>query len=141
MVQDVANLATVLAKHSGSFTVASYDTSDNYLPQDEFKRDKYSSDTEWYWVPAAPAGGGKRPEAKKLMKPKKDAPMDKVIDFASQSLGGSVMNVEELQGKFKELVAEQEAQKKKESDDAKAASEPPPEAVAAADSSDSSPDS
>merc|ERR1719234_2495729 len=71
-VTQVENLAKVLEPHAGLFTVASYDTSENYLPQTEFKREKYSSDTEWYWVPSKPGSGGERPPMKKLMKPKKD---------------------------------------------------------------------
>lgn len=104
--KEVENLAKALEPHAGLLTVASYDTSDNYLPQGEFKRDKYSSDTEWYWVPAKPAGSDARPAMKKLTKPKKDAPIKNVIEFAVKSLGASALNTEELMGRFDELMKE-----------------------------------
>merc|ERR1712232_862771 len=76
---EASHLAEVLAPYADSFTVASYDTGDNYNPGTEFKREKYSSDTEWYWV----AKDG----TKMITKPKKDAPIKTVIEFAKKQSG------------------------------------------------------
>ena len=35
-----------------------------YVPGDDFSREKYSSDTEWFWV----APGGEKASVKKLTK-------------------------------------------------------------------------
>merc|ERR1719401_902710 len=85
--KEAQHLAKTL-EEVGGFTVASYDTSENYVPPGDFSRQKFSSDTEWYWVPAKPAGA-ERPAIKKLTKPKKDAPMKKVLEFAAKESGGS----------------------------------------------------
>lgn len=73
-------MATVLAPSADIITVKRLDTSDNWLPS-TFTRQKFSSDTEWYWIPAK--GGA----PKKLAKPKKDAPMKKVIQFLVAEAG------------------------------------------------------
>lgn len=99
---EATNLATALSAHSERFTVASYDTADNYLPPGDFKRDKFSSDTEWYWIPAK-ASGQARPEAIKLTKPKKDAPIKTVLEFVGK-VGG--VNVDETMQRFEELMKE-----------------------------------
>jgi thiol-disulfide isomerase/thioredoxin len=99
-------LADVLDQADDSFTVASYDTSENYLPgytPGNFKRQKYASETEWFWVPAKPAGEA-RPAITKLMKPKKDAPVKNVVDFALKQSGGS-SKVEDLMGLYNEKIA------------------------------------
>ncbi|CAE8689609.1 unnamed protein product, partial [Polarella glacialis] len=71
---EVANLAVALEKFADNLTVASFDTSENHLPHEHFPRQKHSSDTEWFWV-------SKHGAMKKLTKPKKDAPVRKVVEF------------------------------------------------------------
>mmetsp|Transcript_81492 Transcript_81492/g.264001 ORF Transcript_81492/g.264001 Transcript_81492/m.264001 type:complete len:684 (+) Transcript_81492:75-2126(+) len=102
--KEVENLAKALEPHADGVTVANYDTSDNYLPQDDFKREKYSSDTEWYWVPAS-TNGVQRPPMKKLMKPKTDAPIKKVLEFLKKQSGLDI-NVDETYKRFEELMTE-----------------------------------
>jgi len=99
--KEAQHLAAVL---EAVVDVGSYDTSDNYMPAGDFKRDKYSSDTEWYWVPAKPAGA-ERPAAKKLMKPKKDAPIKNVLEFAAKQLEGS-FKVEDILTAFEKLMVD-----------------------------------
>lgn len=70
-----------------------------------FKREKYSSDTEWYWVPAKPAGAEARPAIQKLLKPKKDAPIRAVIEFAAKQAGQG-LQVDDLMKRFEELMKE-----------------------------------
>lgn len=77
---EVDNLATALVHFAESITVKRLDTSENWLPS-TFTRQKFSSDTEWYWIPAK---GG---VPKKLTKPKKDASMKKVIQFLKAEAG------------------------------------------------------
>lgn len=90
---EAVSLAKALASHADRFAVASYDASENYLPPDQFKRDKYSSDTEWFWVPTDGSG------IKKLMKPKKDAPIKNVLEFVKKQSGLEV-DVKDLMVKF-----------------------------------------
>merc|ERR1712232_865002 len=92
---EASHLAEVLAPYADSFTVASYDTGDNYNPGTEFKREKYSSDTEWYWV----AKDG----AKMLTKPKKDAPIKTVIEFAKKQSGLEI-DVDAEMTKFEQMM-------------------------------------
>lgn len=95
--------STVHESEAGkSFVVASLDTSDNYVPPEDFKRDKYSSDTEWYWV--TKGSDPLHPTVKKLMKPKKDAPIKNVIEFAGKMLGADALNVEDAISKFEKLM-------------------------------------
>lgn len=102
--KEVENLAKALEPHASSLTIASYDTADNFLPTDDFKRDKFSSDTEWYWVPAK-AAGADRAAIRKLMKPKKDAPVKTVIEFAKEH-SGLPLDVEALEASFAALMLE-----------------------------------
>lgn len=106
------HLASALEPMSDSLTVASYDTSDNYLPPQDFKRDKDASDTEWYWVPAKPPDA-ERPPIKKLMKPKKDAPIHTALEFAAKHIGAS-LSMEETMAKFEQLMEENPPPKKTE---------------------------
>jgi hypothetical protein len=76
--KEVEHLASAFDPMSAEMTVASYDTASNYLPPADFTRDKYNSDTEWYFV----AGNGA--PVQKLMKPKKNAPIPTVIAWASK---------------------------------------------------------
>merc|ERR1712093_526852 len=101
--KEVEHLAKIL-ESVDSFDVASYDTSDNYVPTMDFKREKYSSDNEWYWVPAKPADA-ERPPMKKLMKPKKDAPIKNVIEFAAKQSGGS-FDAENIMAKLEKLMTD-----------------------------------
>jgi len=100
--KEIEHLTKALDSVVDSFTLASYDTSDNYLPTEDFKRDKYSSDTEWYWVPAQ-GTDGTRAAAKKLTKPKKDAPIKTVVEFAAKQ---STFSVEDVMTKFEKLMEE-----------------------------------
>eukprot|EP00928_Gymnodinium_smaydae_P012921 TRINITY_DN14721_c0_g1_i1.p1 TRINITY_DN14721_c0_g1~~TRINITY_DN14721_c0_g1_i1.p1 ORF type:complete len:395 (-),score=78.08 TRINITY_DN14721_c0_g1_i1:253-1437(-) len=102
--KEAKHLATVL-NGVGDFVVAGYDTSDNYFPPDDFKRQKFVADTEWYWVPAANDGSDDRPPMKKLMKPKVDAPIKNVVEFAIKS-SNSKHNVEDIMAKFEKLMQE-----------------------------------
>merc|ERR1719330_2332062 len=68
-LKEAENLAKALEPHAEALSVATYDTSDNYISP-AFAREKYSSDTEWYWVPKEGVAG-----IVKLTKPKKDAPI------------------------------------------------------------------
>uniref|UniRef100_A0A7S4SQE6 CS domain-containing protein n=1 Tax=Alexandrium monilatum TaxID=311494 RepID=A0A7S4SQE6_9DINO len=101
--KEVENLAKVLEPYSESLTVATYDSSDNYVPPEDIQRDKYSSDTEWFWVPKVE--GGERPAIKKLMKPKKDAPINTVIEFAKKQSGLDI-DVSATMQKFEEQMKE-----------------------------------
>jgi len=103
-LKEAENLATALQPYATAFTVASYDTAENYKP-DVFKRDKYSSDTEWFWVPTKGAGESERGPMKQLMKPKKDAPIKKVIEFVKK-MSGSDIDVDATMSKFEELMKE-----------------------------------
>ena len=77
-------MARALQSHASLFTVATYDTSDNYLPQVEIKRDKYSSDAEWRWVPAKPAGTETWLAIQKLLKPTKNSAIRAVIELVAK---------------------------------------------------------
>jgi len=89
-LKETEHLATALEPHSDAFTVASYDTSENYFPKaDFFNREKYASDAEWYWVPAKGAADSERPPIKKLMKPKKNVPVKKILEFVAEQVGAS----------------------------------------------------
>lgn len=85
-LKEAENLAKVLASHSAGVTVAAYDTADNYWPTGKFSREKYSSDTEWFWV-AKPSTASDGPALTKLTKPKKDAPMKTVLEFLKKQSG------------------------------------------------------
>jgi len=74
-LKQVESFAKALSVSSEKLTVASYDTSENYLPPGAFSRERFASHSEWYWIPA---GGG---SPTKLAKPKKDASIEKVIRF------------------------------------------------------------
>lgn len=100
---ETENLAKVLEANSDSVTVASYDSSDNYVPAEDFQREKYSSDTEWYWVPKKE--GDSRPAIKKLTKPKKDAPIRNVVEFLKKQ-SGLDMDVEAVMKKFEDQMKE-----------------------------------
>lgn len=100
--KETENLAKALEPFADKVTVASYDTSDNYAAS-EFKREKYSSDTNWYWVPAA--SGQERPPVKQLMKPKKDAPIKKVMEFLKK-VSGFDLDTGTLYARFEELMKE-----------------------------------
>jgi len=102
--KEAQHLATVLDGVVDSFAVASYDTGDNYIPPADFTRAKYSSDTEWYWVPAKAAGSERAPIIK-LTKPKKDAPIKKVLEFALKQSGATFI-VDELLAKHEILMVE-----------------------------------
>lgn len=91
----------MLAEHSGSVTLGKYDTSDNYLPQAGFKREKYASDTEWFWIPQGTGAA----DLKKLMKPKKDAPIKAVVGFLKKQ-SGLDLDVDSVMGKFEEKMQE-----------------------------------
>ncbi|CAJ1381865.1 unnamed protein product [Effrenium voratum] len=71
-LKEAENLAKVLEPLA--LTVGGYDTADNFLPAEEFGRERYASHAEWYWIPVNGA-------PKKLSKPKKDPPMKKVLQF------------------------------------------------------------
>merc|ERR1712232_1407598 len=75
--------------------VASYDTGDNYNPGTEFKREKYASDTEWYWVT--------KDGAKMLTNPKKDAPIKTVLEFAKKQSGLGI-DVEAYMANFEQMM-------------------------------------
>jgi thiol-disulfide isomerase/thioredoxin len=100
--KEVENLAKALEPHADKFIVASYDSSDNHVPS-EFKREKYSSDTVWYWVPAA--AGQERPPIVKLMKPKKEAPIKKVLQFLKKQSDFD-LDTDALNTRFEELMKE-----------------------------------
>eukprot|EP00420_Gonyaulax_spinifera_P015677 CAMPEP_0197908272 /NCGR_PEP_ID=MMETSP1439-20131203/66543_1 /TAXON_ID=66791 /ORGANISM="Gonyaulax spinifera, Strain CCMP409" /LENGTH=92 /DNA_ID=CAMNT_0043529755 /DNA_START=6 /DNA_END=281 /DNA_ORIENTATION=+ len=70
-VKKAENLAKALEEYADAFTVASLDSNENYLPPEDFSRQKYASDTEWFWVPKAE--GDAKPKMTMLTKPKKDA--------------------------------------------------------------------
>jgi len=101
-LKEVENLARLLEPHAEALTVASYDAADNHLPQAEFKRDKYSSDTEWFWVPR---GGGEASTPTKLMKPKKDAPVRAVLEFVKKQAGMD-LDVDKAMQSFEDLMKE-----------------------------------
>mmetsp|Transcript_16651 Transcript_16651/g.45486 ORF Transcript_16651/g.45486 Transcript_16651/m.45486 type:complete len:716 (-) Transcript_16651:107-2254(-) len=98
---EAENLATALAPHADAFTVASYDTSDNYLPPGTFKREKYSSDTEWYWVPAKTGADAERPPPKKLSK--KDASTQAVVSFLKKASGLDI-DTDAIMSSFEEAM-------------------------------------
>ncbi|CAK0815851.1 unnamed protein product [Prorocentrum cordatum] len=98
--KEAENLATVLEPHSDAFVVASYETSENYLPPGDFKREKYASVTEWYWVPRQDVGSGKF-VVKKLKKPKADAPIKTVLEFLKKQSGAD-LDISSLTAKFEE---------------------------------------
>merc|ERR1712137_409691 len=100
--KEVEHLATVLKPYSDSFLVGTYDTSDNYLPSKDFKREKYSSDTEWFWVPKRDTVSDKAP-IKKLMKPKKDASVTQVLKFVMKQVP-ITQTLEEMQQQFEQLM-------------------------------------
>jgi len=100
--KEAENLATVLEPHSDAFVVASYETSENYLPPGDFKREKYASVTEWYWVPRQDVGSGKF-VVKKLKKPKADAPIKTVLEFLKKQSGAD-LDISSLTAKFEELM-------------------------------------
>jgi hypothetical protein len=107
MQKEIENLATALKPHSGLFTVASYVTSDNHLPSGEFNnRDRYSPDTEWWWIPAVSAGAKRKLAPKKLMKPKKDAPIKTVISFALKNAGIPSIDADDIMVRFEALMEE-----------------------------------
>merc|ERR1712222_42266 len=60
------------------------------------------SDTEWYWVPTQ-VGASEKLSVKKLTKPKKDAQVEKVLDFVLKQ-SDVKDNLEELNQKFRELM-------------------------------------
>jgi len=97
-LKETENLARVLASHSAAVTLAAYDTADNYWPSGKFSREKYSSDTEWFWVskPSSASGG---PAMTKLSKPKKDAPIKTVLEFLKKQ-SGLDMDVSDTFAKF-----------------------------------------
>lgn len=99
------NLAKAFEKHTDLVSVAAYNVADNYAPPRDFRRDKYSSDTEWHWVPAMPGDGSPRPAITKLMKPKKDAPYEKVVQFAAAHLGQAV-DADEIIKLFEQAMEE-----------------------------------
>lgn len=106
-LKEVENLAKALEPHSAALLVASYDSADNYLPgggAGEFKRERFSSDTEWFFVPAK-AAGAERGVVKKLTKPKKDADIKTVLEFAKKQAGLD-LDVEAINLKFETLMVE-----------------------------------
>lgn len=103
-LKETSHLAAALEIYADAFTVASYDTSDNYFPKaDFFNREKYNSDPEWYWVPAKGAVDSERPPIKKLTKPKKNIPVKKVLEFAAEQLGAS-FSVDDALAKYEQLL-------------------------------------
>lgn len=102
-VTEANNLASTFAEFGFELLVASFDTSENYLPPQDIKREKYSSDTEWYWVPKV--DGGVRPPMRKLTKPKKDAPIKAVVEFLKKQSGYEI-NVDAVIERFEALMKE-----------------------------------
>jgi len=98
-LKETENLARVLASHSAAVTVAAYDTADNYWPTGKFSREKYSSDTEWFWVPKPHLVPEDGPTMTKLSKPKKDAPIKTVLEFLKKQSGLDI-NVVDTFAKF-----------------------------------------
>lgn len=89
-----------LARQSCAGWVAPrYDTTDNYLPPEEFERDKYLTSSEWYWVPAKAAGAAERAPATKLET--RDPPTRTLVEFAAKQLGAS-LDVEAVMARFEE---------------------------------------
>lgn len=101
-MMETQHLASAFEPMSDSMTVARYDASENYLPPGDFKRDKFSTDTEWYWVPAKPSDA-ERPPIKKLTKHKTDAPMEDVVEFAAAQMGDS-LNIEDTMERFDQFM-------------------------------------
>lgn len=98
-LKEVENLAAVLEPFSEVLTVASYDTAENHLPREEFDRDKYASHTEWYWIPVSGSPA-------KLVKPKRDAPMKKVLNFVSSQAPELQLSVTDLMVKWEAAMKE-----------------------------------
>jgi len=97
--KEVENLAAVLKPFSEHLTVASYDTAENYLPPEDFQRDKYAAYSEWYWIPV----GG---TAVKLSKPKKDPSIKKVLQFLSLHMPDLALSVPEMLVQFETAMKE-----------------------------------
>lgn len=97
--KEVENLAQVLQPFTEHVTVAGYDTAENYLPPEEFPREKYASHSEWYWIPVAGS-------ATKLSKPKKDASMKKVLQFLTSHAPELQLSVPELFAKWEAAMKE-----------------------------------
>eukprot|EP00927_Polykrikos_kofoidii_P005635 TRINITY_DN12234_c0_g1_i1.p1 TRINITY_DN12234_c0_g1~~TRINITY_DN12234_c0_g1_i1.p1 ORF type:complete len:707 (-),score=117.94 TRINITY_DN12234_c0_g1_i1:275-2395(-) len=114
--KELENLAKALQPHASIVTVASYDTSNNFLPDEEFKREKYSADTEWYWVPAKAVGDEARLAARKLTKPKKDAPIETVIDFVAKEANSETLDAADIKQRFEALMKENPAPAKPAND-------------------------
>jgi len=96
---NIKNLAAALKPEAGLLTLAQYDTTDNYLPPEEFERDKYLTSSEWYWVPAKAAGAAERAPATKLET--RDPPTRTLVEFAAKQLGAS-LDVEAVMARFEE---------------------------------------
>merc|ERR1740121_667210 len=98
-LKEAENLAKVLEPHADALSVATYDTADNYVAE-AFKREQYSSDTEWIWVPKTGIASGV-----KLQKPKKDAPIKAVLQFAKKQ-SGLDFDVDVVMQEFEKLMVE-----------------------------------
>eukprot|EP00747_Dinoflagellata_sp_TGD_P186490 gnl/TRDRNA2_/TRDRNA2_43527_c0_seq1.p1 gnl/TRDRNA2_/TRDRNA2_43527_c0~~gnl/TRDRNA2_/TRDRNA2_43527_c0_seq1.p1 ORF type:complete len:711 (+),score=201.64 gnl/TRDRNA2_/TRDRNA2_43527_c0_seq1:37-2169(+) len=109
-LHEIKHLAKVLEKHAASFVVAGYDSSENYVPSEDFKREKYASHTEWYWVPAKGTAASRGPVVK-MTKPKKDPATKDVIKFAAK-VSGVEINVDEVTAAFDKLMEEDPPPKK-----------------------------
>jgi len=102
--KEVENLARSLQAYSDRVVVASFDTSSNYFDRELLKREKYSSDTEWYWVPLR-EDGQESSKLRKLGKPRKDAPMKAVVEFFKKQ-SSIDFDVEEIMTNFEELMVQ-----------------------------------
>jgi len=98
-LKEAENLAKLLEPQAEVFSIATYETSDNYVAE-AFKREKYSSDTDWLWIPKAGIA-----HSVKLTKPKKDAPIKAVLQFAKKQSELDV-DVDELMKEFEKLMVD-----------------------------------
>jgi len=93
---EASNLAEAFAAFADDFHVASYDTSENYLPPAVWAREKYASHTEWYWVPK---------EGSKEQLKKKDPPIKAVVEFMKKQSGFTI-DADAIMTRFEELMVE-----------------------------------
>eukprot|EP00418_Pyrodinium_bahamense_P051959 CAMPEP_0179179576 /NCGR_PEP_ID=MMETSP0796-20121207/88878_1 /TAXON_ID=73915 /ORGANISM="Pyrodinium bahamense, Strain pbaha01" /LENGTH=685 /DNA_ID=CAMNT_0020883245 /DNA_START=1 /DNA_END=2058 /DNA_ORIENTATION=+ len=99
-LKESENLAKALEPFADSFAVASYDSSENYLPPEDFSKGKYSYEASWYWVPKKE--GTEKPAKKELAKAKD---MKKVLEFLKKHSGLDI-DLQATMEKFEGLMKE-----------------------------------
>mmetsp|Transcript_29669 Transcript_29669/g.64611 ORF Transcript_29669/g.64611 Transcript_29669/m.64611 type:complete len:700 (+) Transcript_29669:56-2155(+) len=123
-LKEVEFLATALADKSDAFTVASYDTVDNWVNESDFvkARGEYPGapvewESDWYWIPKAAPGKPRGPTIRMpRSKSEKYAPIKAVVQFAKKHANVEI-DVEAVVAKVEELIVQNPPPPKQFDDD------------------------